>query len=108
MRTGRLTALIWSECHTKLFVTAVRISDVGHIEECLISDVVRTADDFAIDNARPMDRFDVASLIARGDEVYVWHDDGDGDTTHDEKVTVLPGQIERLDSLPGHLIHRLT
>lgn len=92
---------------TKFFVTAVRISDVGHIEECMISDVIRTADGFAIDNARSMDRLDVASLIARGDEVYVWNDDGEGNTTHDERVTVLPGQVERLDSEPGHLIYRL-
>jgi len=85
----------------------IRISDLGHIEECLISDVARNADGFAIENTRPMDRLDVASLIVRGDQVFVWNDDGEGGSTSDELARVVPGQIERLDSTPGHLIHRL-
>lgn len=89
------------------YVTAVRISDEGHIEECLISDVVRSADGFAIENARPMAALEVVDLVVRGDQVLVWSDDGNGGSTQDEKVAILPGQIERLDSLPGHLIYGL-
>jgi hypothetical protein len=92
---------------TFFYVTAVRIGDEGHVEECLISDVVRNADGFAIENARPMAALNVVDLIVAGDEVLVWNDDGNGGSTQDEKVTVLPGQIERLDSLPGHLIFGL-
>lgn len=92
---------------TIFYVTAVRISDEGHVEECLISDVVRTADGFAIDNARPMAALDVVDLIVGGDQVLVWNDDGNGGSKQDERVMVLPGQIERLDSAPGHLIYGL-
>jgi hypothetical protein len=48
---------------TVFYVTAARISDEGHVEECLISDVVLTADGLAIDNARSMAALDVVDLI---------------------------------------------
>ena len=92
---------------TTFYVTAVLIGDEGHVEECLVSDVVRTADGFAIDNARPMPASEVVDLVVRGDQVLVWEDDGNGGSRQNEKVIVLSGRIERLDSEPGHLIYGL-
>lgn len=92
---------------SKYFVTAVRVGDEGHIEECLVSDAVRNADGFAIDNARPMAAREVARLIELGHQVFVWNDDDNGGSTQDEIVTVLPDQLARLDSSPAHLLYQL-
>ena len=59
------------------------------------------------DNPRSKAALDVVDLIVRGDKVLVWKDDGNGGSKQDEQVTMLPGQIEWLDCVPGHLIYGL-